>query len=70
MTHNGKPVTYNEGIALIRERDRVYLDCLLMIAEAAIEHISETQSPFEYDDMAFWLDRHGELCRKLYGSII
>ncbi len=40
---------------------------MLMITEAAIEFHDDTQNPFEYAGLAYWLDRHNDLCYELYG---
>jgi hypothetical protein len=50
--------------------DRTYADCMLMIVEAAIEYVAENTSRFAYGELAYWLNRHGDLFRALYGSLI
>ena len=72
-----RPTGENDMVEYNPEK-RIYLDCLLMIAEAAIEHVSEIQSAYDYCglftaspryniDMVYWLDRHTELVDKLFG---
>ena len=44
--------------------ERTYLDCMLMIAEAAIDYLSD-YDPYNLD-IADWLSVHTDLCFKLY----